>query len=174
MLLVGSLLSVFKILISSGFLLSLQFITFNLLGLLLEDSLNEDSSVLVLVTLGCQVELVVESSVNFLCLSVFSQQSSEHSLSANPEDFCGPSTLSRSTSLTSTSVVASPDRFEMFSGSSARVNFLFTLHDETILDQFANKHTGVGLADLFHLIGVNPDSLLTAFQHLRSQSLLTL
>ena len=74
-------------------MLSFQFLSLYLLSLLLEDSLNKDCSVFELVSLGCQVEFMVKSAVNFLSLTVLSEKSSKNSLSANPKNLSRHSTL---------------------------------------------------------------------------------
>ena len=50
--------------------------------------------------------------------------------------------------------------------------FLFSLHDETVLDKFANKNSGIGLTDLLNFTRVHPDSLVSAFKNFSSQSFL--
>jgi hypothetical protein len=174
LLLFGTLLSKLEILLSSGILLGLQLLSLNLLGLLLEDGFDQDSSVFELVTLGGEVELVVEGAIDLLCLSVLPEQSSEDSLSANPQDFGGHSCLPGTSAFTSTSVISLALGFEVESGTGAGVNFLLALHDETVLDEFADEDAGVGLADLLNLIGIHPDTLFSALQNSSSQSFLTL
>lgn len=69
---------------SSGLLLLLELLLSDLLLLHLVDGLDQDALVLELVTLGCQVEVVVDVLGDLLGLSVFSEESSEHSLSSHP------------------------------------------------------------------------------------------
>lgn len=143
-------------------------------GLFLENGLNEDSSVLELVTLGGKVEFVVKSPVNLLGLSVFPEKSPQNPLSSDPEYFCRHSAFDGTSAFTSSTVVALAFSLEMESGSGARVDYLFALHDEAVLDEFADEDAGICLADLLHFVGIHPHSLLSALQHLACQSLLAL
>jgi len=174
LLLLGTLFSKLEVLLTSGVLLSLQLLSLHLFGLLLEDSLDEDSSVLELVTLGGKVELVVEGTIDLLGLSVLPQQSAEHSLSAHPKDLGGHSALASTSALTRTSVITLAFGFKVESSSGARVDFLFALHDEAVLDELSNKDSGVSLADLLDFVGIHPNTRPSALQHLSCQSLLTL
>ena len=137
----GSLFSSFEILLSSGFLLSLELVVLDLFGLLLEDSLNQHSSVLELVTLGGQVELVVDGSVDLFGGSILFEQSSQDSLPSHPKDLGGHSAFEGSSTFTNTSVSAESDSLEVLSGSGPGVHFLLSLHDETILDEFADENS---------------------------------
>lgn len=101
LLLLNLLLSVLLVLHSSGLLLLVELVTLDLFLLGFVDGLNEHLLVLELVTLGGKVELVIpvkkrEKSqikskrlkilvlVDFLRSAVFSQQTSQDSLSADP------------------------------------------------------------------------------------------
>jgi len=53
------------------------------------------------------------------------------------------------------------------------VDFLLSLHDKTVLDELSDEYSGVGLSDLFEFVGINPNSLLSALQDFRGDSLLT-
>ena len=137
--LLGSLLSELEVFLSAGVLLGLQLLGFHLFGLLLEDGLDEDSSVLELVAFGGKVELVVEGAIDLLGFSVLPQQSSEDSLSAHPKDLGGHSAFASTSALSGTSVIALALGFKVKSCSGARVHFLFALHDEAVLDELSNK-----------------------------------
>ena len=54
------------VLLSSCVLLGFELLSIDLLGLFLEDGFDQDGLVLELVTLGSQVEFVVQSSVDLL------------------------------------------------------------------------------------------------------------
>ena len=167
-LLVGSLLSALQVLLPSGVLLSLQLFSLDLFGLLLENSLDQDGSVLELVTLGGQVELVVDGSVDFLGGSILLEESPEDSLPAHPEDLGGHSAFAGSASFTRSSVPAEPLGLEMLSGSGAGVHLLLPLHDEAVLDELADEDPAVGLTDLLDFAGVHPDALASALEHFGS------
>ena len=99
---------------------------------------NQDGFILELVTLAGEVELVVLVLVNLFGFSVFSEEVSEHSLSAHPEDLGGHSSLSGTSSFTSASVSTSSFLFQVSSSSRARVHLHGFFHDETVFDQFTN------------------------------------
>jgi hypothetical protein len=52
------------------------------------------------------------------------------------------------------------------------VNFLFSLHDETILDEFSDEDSGVGLTDLFNFVWIDPNSLESTLKDFSSKSFL--
>lgn len=117
---------------------------------------------------------MIQSTVDFLGLTILSEQSSEDSLSADPEDLGRHSAFASTSAFTRAGVVAFALGFEMESSSCSRVYFLFSLHDKTILDELTDEHSGVCLSDLLDFVGIHPDSLSSALQNLGSQSLLTL
>ena len=55
---------------------------------------------------------------------------------------------------------------QMLAGSGSGVNFLLSLHDESIFDEFANEYSRVCLSNLFSFVGVHPNSLATALEDL--------
>ena len=172
-LLVGSLLSALQVLLPSGVLLSLQLFSLDLFGLLLENSLDQDGSVLELVTLGGQVKLVIDGSIDLLGGSVLLQQPPQDSLPAHPKDFSGHSAFASTSTFTRAGMPTEPLGLQMLSGASSGVYFLFALHDETVLDELSDEDPGVGLADLLDFAGVHPDSLPAALEHLGGKPFLT-
>ena len=135
--LVGLSLPHLLVLLSSGFLFGVELLDLDLFGLLLVDGLDQDCFVLELVTLGGQVELSVKSSVDLLGGSVLSEESSEDSLSPDPEDLGGHSSLSGTLSLSEPGVSSEPLGFSVSSGSGSGVDNSLLLHDKTILDQLS-------------------------------------
>ena len=119
---------------TSGVLLIFQLLSIYLFGFLLENGFNEDGSVLELVSLGGEVEFVIEGTINLFGLSVFFEQASQDSLTSDPKDLCGHSAFAGTSAFTSTSVVAFALGFKMKACTGARVDFLFALHYETVLD----------------------------------------
>ena len=166
LLLLGTLLPELEVLLPPGVLLGLKLLGLHLLCLLLEDGLDQHGSVLELVSLGGEVELVIEGSVDLLGLTVLPQQSPQDALPAHPQDLGGHSALTGSSPLSGTSVVALALGLEVQSSSGPGVYFLFALHNESVLDELPDEDPGVGLANLLNLIGVHPNSLLAALQHL--------
>ena len=70
------------------------------------DGLNQDRLVFELVTLGSQIEMMVDILGDFLGLSIFLEKSSKNSLSSHPKDLRGHSCVFGSLPLTM-SVVSS-------------------------------------------------------------------
>jgi len=165
-------LSEFGVLLSSGFLLSSQLLNSDLLSLALVDGFDQDSLVLELVTLGLNVEFVVLMLIDLLLGSIFSQKSSKDSLSSHPEDLSGHSGFLGTSSLTLTTMSAFSSGFVVGSCSGSRVDSDVSLDDDTILDELSNTHSGVGEGNLARLVGVEPQSLLSATEDGSSQSLL--
>ena len=103
---VDSLFLPFLILLPSGFSLVSQLLLSDLLLLHLVDGLDQHRLVLELVTLGSQVEVVIDVLGNFLGLSVLLQKSSEDSLSSHPQNLGWHSSVSGTSSLTKTGMSA--------------------------------------------------------------------
>ena len=162
----GSFSSLFQILLPSGFLLGFKLFCLYLLCLFLEDRLHQHCFVFELVTLWCQIKFVINCSVDLLCGSVLFQQTPEDSLPSNPQYFCWHSAFSGTPSLSGTSVPTKSLCSKMFAGSSPGMDFLLSLHDESIFDEFANKYSRVCLSNLFSFVGVHPNSLATALEDL--------
>ena len=93
------------VLCSSGGLLVLELLLTDDFGLDLVDGLDEDVLVLELVTLGAEVELVVDLSVNLLSFTISLEESTEDTGSSHPEDL-GWHTSILGTSSATLSVVA--------------------------------------------------------------------
>ena len=109
---------------------------------------------------------MINCSVDLLCSPVLFQQTSEDSLSSNPKYFGWHSAFSGTPSLSGTSVPTKSFGGKMFTSSSSGVNFLLSLHDESIFDEFANEYSRVCLSNLFSFVGVHPNSLATALEDL--------
>jgi len=69
---------------SSGLLLLLEFLFSDFLLLHLVNGFDQDALVLELVTLGSEIEVVVDILGDLLSFSVFSKESSQNSLSSHP------------------------------------------------------------------------------------------
>ena len=66
------------------------------------DGLDQDTLVLETVTLGGDVELVVDLLVDLLGLTVLAEQATENALAAHPEDLGGHTSLGGTAALTHT------------------------------------------------------------------------
>jgi len=89
---------------SSGFSLLFEFLLKDLLLLGLVDGFNKNGLVFELVTLGSEVEVMINVGGDLLGFSIFSKKSSEDSLSSHPEDLRWHSSVSGTLSLTETVV----------------------------------------------------------------------
>ena len=105
------------------------------------NSLDQDSLVLVLVTLGVEVEGVVQRLVNLASLSVLAEKSSERSLSSDPEALNWETGVAGTFSLTWSGMSSSSLGDLVKSGSGTRVNLDGLLQDETILDELLDATT---------------------------------
>ena len=87
---------------TTGFSLGFE-LDFSLhLSLVLVDGLDEDVLVLVEVTLGSHVEFMVHSTVDLLGITITTEESSENSLSAHPDELRRHTGVSGSLSATGT------------------------------------------------------------------------
>ena len=109
---------------------------------------------------------MVESPVNLLGLSVFSEKPSQNSLPPDPKDFGRHSAFHSTSAFTSAAVIAFALGLKVESSTGAGVDYLLSLHDQPVLDEFADEDSGIRLADLLELVGVHPDTLLSALEHL--------
>ena len=128
----------FSGLLSSSLSLSSEFLLSDFLLLHFVDGFNEDSLVLELVTLGAEVEVVIDVLGDLLGLSVLSEESSEHSLSSHPDDLFGHSSVSGTSSLTVSGVSAQSlsCMHSLYSGSGMHMNL--SLHDDSVLEKLSN------------------------------------
>ena len=107
------------VLLSSHFLFKGDSLLSELFGFFLLDGFNEDFFIFELVTLGGQVELVIELGIDLSLFSVFFEESSEDTLPSDPEDLGGHSGVLATSSLTTTGVSAPSLFFESSSGSGS-------------------------------------------------------
>ena len=154
MLLFRTFLSDIQVFLTSGILLSLQLACLHLFSFLFENGLDQNSSVFELISLGSKIKFVIEGSVDLFGFPILLEQSSKNSLSANPQNFSGCSGLPSTATFTSASVISLTLGLQMQSSSRSRVNYLFALHYEAVLDEFADKNTRISLADLLDLVGI--------------------
>lgn len=128
------------------------------------DGLNQDSLVLELVTLGSHVEKVIDVVIDLSLLTILAEQSTENSLSSDPQDLGGHTSLLGTSALAGAHVTTLSLGSEVQSNSGARVDGDGLLNDETILYQLANSLSGVSQSDIAGLIRVKPDAALTALR----------
>lgn len=122
----------------SSLLLLSELLLSNLLLLHLVDGLDQHGLVLELVTLGGEVEVMVDVAGDLLGLSILSEQSSEDSLSAHPLHFGGHSCVLGSSSLSVTAVSALSLCLVNSLDSGAGVHLDLSLHDESVLNELSD------------------------------------
>jgi hypothetical protein len=105
------------------------------------DGFDKDRLVLILITLGGQVEVMIEVLGDLLCFSVLFQESSENSLSSHPENLGWHTGIFGTFSFTVTHVSTLSSGFveSLYSGSRVHVNL--SSHDETILEELSDVFT---------------------------------
>lgn len=158
---------------SSGLSLLLQRLLTSSLSLSLDDVLNQSSLVLEGVTLGRQVQAVVQVLVDLASISVLSQQSSQDSQSSHPDNLRGHTSILGTLSLTVTHVSTSSLGLGVSSSSRSGVDGHRLLHDGTVTVQLSDGLTRVGRSQLGGLVRVQPDLSLTNTDDTGSESLLS-
>lgn len=149
---------------ATSFTLLLEFGDADLLGLHLVNGLHQHVLVLKLVTLGSEVELVVQVFVDLLAVTVAFEQATEDTAAAHGED------LDRHTGVLGTLAVAVAlvAALALLSlallDTEAGVNSDLGALDVTIFVELADVLAGVGKSDLAGLVRVNPNALLTALE----------
>ena len=133
-----SLLLLGGVLPSAGLSLSGELSLTCAVGLHLVDGLNKDVLVLELVTLGAEVESVVDVLVDLLGVTVLDQEASEDSLAAHPQDLDGHTGVLGTLSFTVASVSALALGLVHALAAGAGVHLNLLAHDQTILHQLAN------------------------------------
>ena len=123
---------------ASGLLLLSKLLLADLLLLHLVDGFDEDGLVLVQVTLGGEVEVMVDVLADLFGVTVLDQEASEDSLAAHPQDLDGHTgvlgTLSLAVALVS--ALALGLVHALAAGAGVHLNLL--AHDQTVLHQLAN------------------------------------
>lgn len=152
--------------------------------------LNKGALVLEGVTLAGVVQLVVEVLVDLSGSTVLHEKTAENTHAAHPEDLGGHTGVGSSLTLTVSGVTSSTLGVLESAGAAAGVHGLGLLDDETVGNQLADGltcvelvasrrrsrkggRTGVGVGDLGHLVGVQPDLSLSAVHDGRSETLLS-
>jgi hypothetical protein len=110
----------------------------DLLLLHLVDGFNEDGLVLEQVTLGAEVEVMVDVLSNLLGIAVLDQEASEDSLAAHPQDLDGHTRVSGTLPLAGAVMSALTLGLLHASDAGTRVHLNLLAHDQTVLHQFAD------------------------------------
>lgn len=77
-----------------------------LLCLLVVDGLNENTLVLVHITLDSKIQLAIQMEVNLLAISVLLQKTAQHTEATHPENLCWQTSLTGSSALTVSAVTS--------------------------------------------------------------------
>lgn len=140
------------------------------LGLL--DVLNQSALVLEGVTLAQVVELVVKVLVDLAGGTVADEEATENTHAAHPEELAGHTSVLGTLTLTQTAVSADSASSVELTGTGAGVHGDGLADDEAIADELADSLAGVGVGDLIHLIGIEPNLALAAAHHGGGEALL--
>jgi len=108
------------------------------LGLALVNELHQDTLVLEDVTLGLEVELVVQVAVDLLGLAVRLEHTAEDTLAADPHHLGRHTRVCGTATLTVAGVAALGLGGGVPVGARARVDNIRLLDDQTVLDQLGN------------------------------------
>jgi len=146
----------------------------SLLSLSLVDVFNKRSLVLEGVTLAQMVKLMVQMLIDLAGSTILYEQATQNSETTHPQNLAGHSGVGGTLSLTETHMTTLTSSVGEGTGSGAGVHGHWFLDDETVDDKFTDGLTGIGVADLAHLIGVEPDLALTAAHNGRGETLLSL
>lgn len=144
----------------------------SLLGLGLDNVLNDLTLVLESVTLGELVKLVVKMLVDLACSAVLGEQTTENTLAAHPHDLARHTGVLGTLSLTETGVTTSTLSLKMGTGARARVDGDGLLDDQTIGDELADSLAAVGVGNGSGLAGVKPNFSLADVENARGETLL--
>merc|ERR1719491_1041307 len=120
----------------------------NLYSLCLVDGFNQHTLVLVLVTLGCAVEEMINVLVNLFGLPVLAQQTAKHTQTPHPKHLCRHACLTSSTTLAQTCMSSLSLGIEVLADPRSGVHLDRLAVDETILDELADVEARIGHGDL--------------------------
>jgi len=149
-----------------------QSLNLSMLTLHCVNGLKQDTLVLELVTLGMEVEGVVDVLINFLGVTHLVEETTEHTDATHPEHLEGETRIGGTTTLTSTGVTSLALGLIALPHSVSRVNNGRLLHNKPILLQASNVAAGVGQRNFIDFVGVQPDLALSAFEHGCGEALL--
>lgn len=155
------------VLLTTSLLLGLDLSNADLLSLDLVDGLNQDVLVLELITLGAEVELVVDVLVDLLVVTVLLEETTQNASAADGEHLGGHTGITGTLLVTSTLVTALALLGLVALNTGAGVHGDLALDNETILEHLADVLAGVGELDLVALVRVHPDAVLTTAEDSR-------
>ena len=156
--------------VPSAVLILLDFIISDLFLLFLEDGFKKDFFVLVLVTLGQEIELVVNLSVDLAVLSETSEETTEDSLSTNPEDLRWHAGVFATSSLSDAGVTSFALLLEAGASAEPGVDSVGPSENDSVLNQLLDVTTGCRQSNLACFLVVHPDAVAAALQHAGCES----
>ena len=110
----------------------------DLLGLGLVDVFHQDTLVLEAVTLGLEVQVVVQVLVDLASLTVLAEKTAENAHAAHPEGLLAHTSIGSTLALTMAHVATEALGLEALTETLARSTNLGLADDQTILDQLAD------------------------------------
>lgn len=131
-------------------------------GLELVDGLNQVALVLVDASLDLEVKLVVQVLVDLLLSAVLGEQAAEDAKTADPESLLALARVGATLALSETSVSAQKLSCVSLANAESRDCLGGLTGDQAILVKLADGLTRVRRRDLVDLIGVKPDTALSA------------
>jgi len=123
---------------SSSISLLFKFLFKDFLLLHLVDGFNKNGLVFELVTFSSKVEMMINVGGDLLGLSIFSEKSSEDSLSSHPEDLGWHSSVSGTLSFTETRMSSLSLGLMHSLASGSGVDSNLSLHDKSVMLEFSN------------------------------------
>ena len=138
------------------------------------DGLDENSLVLVHITLRLKVHAAVKVLVDLPLLAVLAEETTENAETAHPEELAGHASLASTLAGTGTHVTTLALGLVHLPHTGERVHPDGLGDDETVLDELPDVAAGVGKRDLADLTGVEPHSLLADAENAGRESLLEL
>ncbi len=115
---------------------------------------------------------MVEVLVDLLGLAVLLEQPAENTLAAHPLHLRGKTSIGGTLPLAGAGVATLPLGLVHAVHTSTRVDVHRLADDVAILDQLTDVLAGVSHRDLIHLIGIQPDFALAAFENRGGEALL--
>ncbi|GMT32827.1 hypothetical protein PFISCL1PPCAC_24124, partial [Pristionchus fissidentatus] len=160
------------VLLTTGLGLVGKLLGAGVLDLLLEDELHEVSLVLEGVTLGAEVQNVVQVLVDLLGLSVLLQKAAEDAHASHPDNLLGHTGILGTETLSGASKTNFAASLGELTGTVTGVHSDGFADDKSVLHQTTYVLARVGVGDLVDLIGVEPYLSLSALEYGRREALL--
>jgi hypothetical protein len=110
--------------------------------------LHQYTLVLKNVTLGFQVQSVVQVTINLAGCTVLAQETTQDALTAHPDDLRRHACIGSTATLTGTGVTTLAFSGKTLTRAESGLANIWLANNQTILDQFTNVLTRIGIANL--------------------------